>query len=239
VVNPPSVVPSSYNSNACQYQYAYTPSFLTSTTIYNFNYPIFQAMGCVGNKLELRCPTSQLIHIYAAYYGLQPSTNTNYCGTNADGGPVLCYRPDSYNYLVATCENKTVCSVSVNSALFGDPCSGYANKQYLIQYQCVDKSALISQVDACPINSTTMSICPALSDPVNQQAQLWCDPTIMSIVCDSGKVISILCAWFGIDPNIQCPGFSAGVPIWYSLASYELVYDTCNGQNSCMFDGEF
>jgi hypothetical protein len=238
VENQLSVVPSTYNTNTCLNQFGYTPTFLTMSTTYNFNYPILQAMGCFGNRFELRCPVGQLIRIYAAYYGLQPATNLNYCATNPSGGPTLCYRPDSFVRIMDQCENTTACSITASTFNFGDPCLGYANKQYLIQYQCVDTPVLASTISQCKINSTGSSICPALTDPVNQKEELWCDPTVMSIECDPGKVIMIRCAWYGIDANIKCSGFTSGAPVCYSQSSYDLVYSTCNGQNSCTFDGK-
>ena len=145
----------------------------------------------MNSRLQIQCPTSQLIHVFSAYYGLQPATNTNYCAVNSYGGPALCYRPNSFSIVASSCQGRNNCSLTITSSRFGDLCLPYTNNQLMVQYQCVDTAAY-SAISACPINSTALSICPALTDLSTQSARLWCDPDVMTIQCSAGQVIQIV-----------------------------------------------
>lgn len=236
--NPKSIVPSSFNTNTCPKNYVFEPTSLSLTKIYNYEFPIMQNIVCFGARFELKCPTNLLIHIYSAYYGIQPSTNTNYCIT----GKVIhqvCYREVTYTNLAELCENRNSCGATVTDAFFGDPCSGSKNHQLFIQYQCIDL-AKKSEISICQTNRTRASICPALSNPGTQFQQYWCEPDVLRISCSSGRVIRVLCAFYGIDPNIRClGGFYFGAPsTCYSSSSFTQIETECNNKQSCTIFGD-
>lgn len=63
----------------------------------------------------------------------------------------------------------------------------------------------------------------------------------MLIECyDPSSVISILCAFYGIDPNIKCSGLnSTQLPTaCFSQSSQTRVSSECNGKRECSFSGE-
>lgn len=67
----------------------------------------------------------------------------------------------------------------------------------------------------------------------------------MQIECpDESTVISILCAFYGIDPNIKCSSPSSGLnstqlpTACFSQSSQTRVSSECNGKRDCTFSGE-
>lgn len=110
----------------------------------------------------------------------------------------------------------------------------------VLQYQCVDETALTTISD-CPINSQFPPICPPLSSPSNQNQQIWCEPSTMLIECSANQVISILCAFYGKDPNYHCPGafYSPSEPTYcYSQSSMQKIRSQCNDKRTCQLSGD-
>ena len=69
---------------------------------------------------------------------------------------------------------------------------------------------------SCTKNIAHESICPALQNVPAQYEQQWCEPSTMEISCKAGHVINITCAFYGIDPNLKCPGgFYTGSNLFY------------------------
>lgn len=162
--NPVSIAPYLYNSNSCPNNQVYTPNWLTYDSMYLFNYPILQVMMCKDNKIEIKCPTGQLINFYSIYFGVQPDTNDYYCGTpNPSTQPVLCLNTKSFTNLQSICQGKNVCRFQSVDTTLSSSCYGFTNAQLLVQYQCVDSSKL-STVASCSKNTTIDSICPDRSD---------------------------------------------------------------------------
>ena len=191
---------------------------------------------CTGTTFDIKCPTGQYIYIYGGYYGLQPSTSTATCTTNPSA-PAMCFRKESLYTLRNECENQTECEILVTTNYFGDPCLGVANKQLFIQFQCLDPANILA-LSNCPSNSN-FSVCSPLTNSTTQFQKQWCEPTTMYINCTSGKVINILCAYYGIDTNYKCSGgFYTGAPdACYGLDSYTLVLSKCQGKTNCSFSG--
>ena len=103
--NPKSIIPSDYNSNECPTRSIYSPKFITLTESYNFDYPINQVIVCLESKLVLKCPQTQVLHIYSAYYGIQADTNTLSCDKKSSFHEI-CYFDLTYSNLTTSCEKK-------------------------------------------------------------------------------------------------------------------------------------
>jgi len=123
--------------------------------------------------------------------------------------------------------------------MYGDPCFATPNKQMLIQYQCVDNLTL-SQLSICPEDTNVPSNCPTLTNPSTQNQEYWCEPDTAQINCPEGKVINILCGFYGIDPNIRCAGgFYSGAPTaCYSEESLDKIKAACQSKQTCTIEGD-
>ena len=51
--------------------------------------------------------------------------------------------------------------------------------------------------------------------------------------------MQIICSFYGIDPNIRCPGanYSSSPTCCFSASSFQTVSAQCNGRNSCTING--
>ena len=110
----------------------------------------------------------------------------------------------------------------------------------LLQYQCVDEPAL-TPMSECAVNTRYPPICPPLHSPSTQNQQIWCEPSTMFIECAHAQVISILCAFYGKDPNYHCPGafYSPSEPTYcYSQSSVQKIRSQCNGKRTCQLSGD-
>lgn len=60
----------------------------------------------------------------------------------------------------------------------------------------------------------------------------------MRISCSSGT-ITILCVFYGIDPNIRCNYWYFGAPdTCFWSGAYSKVVQTCNNKVSCTINGD-
>lgn len=120
--------------------------------------------------------------------------------------------------------------------MHGEPCQGFS-KQLMIQYQCVDHNTVV-QLNQCPVNRNTSTACPSQNDST-VITNRWCEPSIMTIQCPAPSVIQIVCAYYGIDSDFQCPsGYSIGAPTaCYSTSSRQIVVSACEGRTSCQING--
>ncbi|CAF0770156.1 unnamed protein product [Brachionus calyciflorus] len=235
-LNPKSLIPSDYNYNSCPSSSIYNPKFLSLTDSYNFNYPINQIIVCTESKLDLKCPSNQVLHIYSAYYGIQPDTNTYTCNKKSTNHEI-CYFDLTFSNLTTICEQQNSCEINVNVGSFGDPCINSKNKQLFIQYQCIDNDNY-NLISSCELNTNKSSICPQITN--GQYEKINCNSNPFTIECPDDQVIKILCAFYGLDPNLRCPGtFYYGSPsACYSKQSYNLVYENCNGKQNCTFSDD-
>lgn len=229
----------SNSSHVCPNTSIYVPKPLSMNNSYYWGYPILQTISCYGSKLELRCPKSQHLHVFAAYYGNQ--VTTNYCNNDLD---IICFRSASFDYLIDLCENQTFCNLLVTERVFGNPCLDLVSNQIMVQYQCLDAD-IFNQLEECPMRADIPSNCPPLSDPSAQFERYWCEPDTMQIECaDETTVISIICAFYGIDPNVKCPSPSMDLnstqlpTACFSQSSQTQVSSECNGRRECSFSGE-
>lgn len=133
----------------------YTPIFLEKNSEY-FGYPIYQQTVCSGSQsikvlavlfirkinsikffsVNIMCPLPLVVHIYAAYYGIQKSTSM--CKLSNSIEPTMCYDKRSFHFITNTCEYKNECQLKADSSHFtNDPCPSFP-KQLLVQYQCLE-----------------------------------------------------------------------------------------------------
>ena len=218
------------NSSICTTISSYQPSFEYS---FYFGYPILQIIGCNNAKIVLNCPQNHFLNIYSAYYGIQSQTQTLCTLSSSINSPSVCFRSDSFNLIYSLCQNKTSCYLYSNRAYFGDPCTGFDNKQLLVQYQCVDKLTL-ARLNSCPKITKVNSECPSLTSPFQYQ-QTWCDFTKITLTCLNNKILKILCAVYGIDPNIRsCGLYYTGSPTsCNSFSTLNKIREACNNKINC------
>jgi hypothetical protein len=229
-------------NTTCSNTSPYQPSFLNKQTMFNFDYPIQQLITCNTGKIILNCPTNLYLNIHSAYYGIQQNTLTSCSKSSSINNltyPSICYRSDTYDTVYSLCQNKTNCYLYADKSYFGDPCPGFDNEQLFIQYQCVDLITL-TKITNCPKITKIDSICPNLTSS-SQIQRIWCDFNKISITCTIGRFINILCAVYGIDPNIRTCGFYySGAPT--SCNSYDTLVNIkflCNYKNKCSFNYTF
>ena len=226
------------NTN-CQTTSPYQPSFLNKNNMLYFDYPIQQLITCSSGRTVLKCPTNLYLNIYSAYYGIQQNTPTSCSQSSLITNltyPSICYRSDTYDLIYSLCQNKSNCYLYADKSYFGDPCPGFDIEQLFVQYQCTDLATL-SQINNCPKITTINSVCPTLTSS-SQIQRSWCDLSRISIICTTGRYINILCALYGIDPNIRTCGFYyTGAPT--SCNSYDTLINIkslCNYKNRCSFN---
>lgn len=238
IVNPnkTSLLPSAYDVNNCANLNVYRADQMSLFTLYTFGYPVLQTITCYGSTMQLQCGGSQVIHVYTAYYGIQKDTNLNLC-SNEQSQQSECFFSDTYTYVTNQCENQISCVLNVNSLNFGDPCIGSLNKQLLVRYVCVDVPNY-DQIAQCEQNNQT-SICPVNYGSKSFFEQNWCEPSIANVSCPDGKLINILCAFYGIDASHKCPNviYQQAPIVCYSQDSAVKVKSECNNKQNCSFEG--
>lgn len=116
----------------------YEPTYLTNSTSTSFGYPIYQEIVCENSVIVLKCPTNLVLHIYAAYYGVQTQTSTETCrnSTGLESGtfPTMCYIWEGFKIVNASCEYQNVCKLRVTTTILGGPdLYPSIGKQLLIQ----------------------------------------------------------------------------------------------------------
>ena len=79
-----------------------------------------QAITCFGGSLDLKCPTSTLLNIYSAYYGIQYDTITYCTLSSSSKSPSICYSTSSYDTIRSLCQGKNNCKVGASSFYFTD-----------------------------------------------------------------------------------------------------------------------
>ncbi|CAF0930003.1 unnamed protein product [Brachionus calyciflorus] len=227
------------NDRKCSRISPYEPENLNFQNSYSLGQPIFQSIVCFGSKLHLKCPMqNQKIHISSAYFGIQKQTK-NFCWSNPKG--LVCYRNLTLHYIQNLCENKSLCNLIVTDTYLGNPCptQNLNHNQLLIQYQCLDDENFDLVNKKCEINKEMSPICPALKIP-NYNEKYWCEPNKANITCPYGKVINILCSFYGVDVDKKCPDSEyKGVPTkCYSENTQFIIKNFCNNKTSCFFSGE-
>lgn len=146
----------------------YEPKFATQSTQFYFHYPLQQQLACQGSRLILVCPSPLVIHIHAAYYGIQSATRSSTCTTSSYEIPAKCYLPHTFDIINATCEYKQSCQLKAASSTLAenmDFCPLY-QKQLLIQYMCVHPGDFhtVQAIHQCPINWVVPPICTPKND---------------------------------------------------------------------------
>lgn len=133
-------------NDTCSQSSPYEPSFLSNSTLLYFGYPIFEQVMCQNSRLILVCPTSLVVHIYAAYYGVQLETATAQCIQSTNGSELnaKCYVKQAFDVIRKSCEWESRCEVRATVSTLGGPDLCPTNqKQLFLQYQCVDLQVIL------------------------------------------------------------------------------------------------
>lgn len=238
-------------NDTCTTSSPYEPSVLVNSTRTYFGYPISQQIVCQGSRLIVLCPLELVIHVYSAYYGIQSTTMSATCSSSSSSSetPAKCYIPNALESIRGTCEGARSCSLraSSNSLGGGDYCPSFG-KQLLVQYQCVHPSVLNStamlKCNRAAESSAVPSVCESVennSNSTNQvQSKTWCDGSSVSITCPSGRTIRIVCAFYGVHPDIMKNTCNVAAlvnpPVCYFASSASVLGATCDGRSSCSID---
>jgi hypothetical protein len=229
-----------FETQKCPNISSYFPSYLKVETSLSNGYPINQLIVCNNALTLLKCPHAQHINILSVYYGIQSDTITKCIpiNNNNDQIPSFCFNINTFQRVSTLCQNKESCLISITTNSLGEPCFGFG-KQIVVQYQCVDTKSL-QTIEKCPKDTKLGPICKPLMTNL-QKEKIWCEPSLMSIECPRGQVIRILCGFYGIDPNHECPGtFRSGAePTYcYSNSSYDKLVSECSGKKKCVLSGD-
>lgn len=262
--HPPPIdcLPSSSNSIYSPYE----PVFLTNSTQSYLGYPISQQLVCQGSRLILLCPLELVIHIYAAYFGLQSETLSPSCWPKSTTSDVKqppaakCYVPSSLETIRETCEGRRSCQLRASPTSLGriDYCPMYS-KQLFVQYQCVHASfnTTIAKCRTASIENnnnntnnhvTIPPVCNSSTSLDNNviHSNTWCNGSSgVNISCLNNESIRVLCAFYGVHPSSSstCNTTTSNVqekselPVCYVRGSIEkLLIDECDGRASCFID---
>ena len=92
---------------------------------------------CEDEEMELTCPDDQVIKVYDAFYGRDTKA---YCNDDDADLPTDCSASseDIAMKLGAICDGRSKCTLRVNNAYLGDPCSGQS-KYLSVNYVCGGK----------------------------------------------------------------------------------------------------
>lgn len=130
-------------NETCSQTSPYEPVWPSNSSNVYFGYPISLEILCQDSRFFLFCPTTLVIHIYAAYFGVQAQTSTDSCVYNTNSSAELnekCYVVEAFDVIKSSCEGKSTCKLRANIATLGgaDICPNN-RKQLFVQYQCVDQ----------------------------------------------------------------------------------------------------
>ena len=203
-----------------------------------------QQIACQNSRIILKCPAGLVLHIYAAYFGIQSSTKiSSFCSNSsssiASNTPSMCFYLESFDSINATCEYRNSCYLRATPTQIGsgDLCPNFA-KQLFVQYQCMDSGFLANTVNQCIVNSSlTFDVCSVgSSNGLNEKS--WCDTETMALSCSSGTTVSIQCAFYGVHPIFygSCDlKYLSNGPVCYLSGSSvtSSVSSVCNGKRSC------
>ena len=202
----------------------YEPKLLDDDTLISFGFPVNQQIVCDRSQLIINCPIGQLIHVHAAYYGIQSHTATacnNYTSMTESGFnqlPDMCFFSNTFNLVNKTCHMRQACSLFARAGTFGgNPCNPNIQKQLFVQYQCVDDYIMENKnsIAECKMRQTTTTTpseaanreltCMSEKKIEQQQQQaIWCKDELRSInLTCSSKKLKIQCAFFGYHPSLN------------------------------------
>jgi len=89
--------------------------------------------GCEGSMLDIECEEGTMINLVRANYGRFSISICNGEGNTA--WSVNCMEPRTLRVINTRCGSKRICSVPVESSIFGDPCPG-TSKYVEVHYTC-------------------------------------------------------------------------------------------------------
>lgn len=213
----------------------YEPNRMDNSTRTILASPIYEQTICENSQVILKCPQDLVVHVHAAYYGIQASTYSQTCSTSLVEIPTA-YMADSFEAINGTCEYKNECFLTASTANLAGGVDLFPtlNKQLFIQYQCVSGQQAYF-MNACNLVAQIPEACTSTSDTRIVES-LWCDGNTMNIQCPNASVISIECAVYGLYPGLySCNSRLSGAnkPVCYFKSSFQAVDSQCSGQNNC------
>lgn len=222
-------------SKVCPSISAFSPKTMNLQDLVFNEFPIKEQIICNNGKVYLHCSSNHTIKILSAFYGLQ---KTSYCTNISSAYSLTCFNKDTIEKIKNICNDTNYCLISASTRFFGDPCPGI-DKEMIIQYQCLPFKTKLTK-SQCKVDTNLRPVCPD-SNSTNINQKIWCEPSTLRIKCPIGKVIQILCGFYGIDPNYDCKGtFKSGSePSYcYSQRSTNQLMSSCTGKQSCMLKGD-
>lgn len=132
-------------TDTCPSMSQYEPDLLSNSAMTSFGFPINQEILCQGSTVFLKCPSNQVLHIQAGYYGIQLKTAIEIC-VNTTGLtsiiPTMCYVSEDLDTIKSSCEYQNKCLV--NSSNLGVPnLYPLLGKQLLLQVSMIKFRILI------------------------------------------------------------------------------------------------
>lgn len=223
------------SENKCPSISAYLPKSITLKSLIFNNFPIKEQIICNNGQAYLHCPADRSIRILSAFYGLQSST---ICSNISSNFSLTCFYQDTLEKIKNLCNDTNYCLISASTRFYGDPCPGI-DKQMIVHYQCIPFKTNLTK-SQCSIDKTLRPVCPN-SNSTTLYQKIWCEPSTLKIRCPVGKVIHIICGFYGIDPNYDCEGtFKSGSePTYcYSHTSTNKLISSCSGKQNCVLKGD-
>jgi len=217
----------------------YEPEFLTSTSLSNFDYPIFEKIICSGGKSVIKCLNSHIIRIFSAYYGIQMKTQTNCIQQSANEVPTKCYYPSVYIKVSQICEFQNECEIKATSSFFNNTDICPTSKQFIVQYQCVKNYALrnaITKLGKCFKNNEIPLICPEhiqKDSQIHQNTYCSINDGSVNLNCQQNQTIEVICSFYGQHPSIKECTIQKETPVCYFDSVFKTIKKTCNGIQSC------
>ncbi|XP_057175709.1 L-rhamnose-binding lectin CSL2-like [Triplophysa rosa] len=147
---------------------------------------------CQSGTAHLSCDQGT-INVLSANYGRTDSTT---CSAGRPAGQlsnVQCTQSTSLSVLTTRCNGKRDCSISVNNAVFGDPCVG-TYKYLIVSYTCVPKSIIICQDKSRTITCGGRRRLYIHFANYGRRDTVTCpypDPTAMSSICISSETMTL------------------------------------------------
>jgi hypothetical protein len=146
----------------------------------------------------------------------------------------VCVYTNAYSTVVGICEAKQSCLLSADIATFGYICSDFES-QLFVQYQCVPDYFYDLVIKPCGVDTVPValeSICPA---DLSVNEGTWCDGDSLTLTCPIGKVIQIVCSYYGGHPSQQTCVTQSNV-VCYIKNPTKLALK-CNNKTSCSLNG--
>ncbi|KAI7794323.1 putative rhamnose-binding lectin-like, partial [Triplophysa rosa] len=154
--------------------------------------PTTNLVTCESETAHLSCAQGT-IKVLSANYG---RTDRTTCSTGRPAhqlSNVQCTQSTSLSVVTTQCDGKPDCSISVNNAVFGDPCVG-TYKYLIVSYTCVPKSIIICQDKSRTITCERRRQLYIHFANYGRRDTVTCsypNPKVMSSICISSETMTL------------------------------------------------